>query len=57
MFLTGAASRGTAVPARARKAAADTKEFLRLLKIIIRSYSTVLVSFANSPITGLALKN
>src|ERR1700757_2480494 len=43
MFLTGAASTGTAVPARTRKAAADTKEFLRLLKIIIRTYSTVLV--------------
>src|SRR5260370_8039375 len=39
MFLIGAASTGTAVPARTRKAAADTKEFLRLLKIIIRSFS------------------
>jgi hypothetical protein len=44
MFLTGAASRGTAVPARARKALADTKELLRLLKIIIKSYFTVFQS-------------
>src|SRR5260370_6119294 len=39
LFLIGAASTGTAVPARTRKAAADTKEFLRLLKIIIRSFA------------------
>src|SRR5258708_23876709 len=39
MFLIGVASTGIAVPARTTKAAADTKEFLRLLKIIIRSFS------------------
>src|ERR1700730_9272106 len=52
MFLTGAASTGTAVPARTSKAAADTNEFFRLLQIIIRSCCTVLVRSCSTSRNG-----